>query len=107
MQQSRSLLHRFGALLKTNLFSALDIVIHVHQVADGGNIIGDVGIAVDGVLDGGACHRKVDHIHRLVVVQHGVNQAAGKCITAAYTVQNIKGKQLAFCLLYTSPSPRD
>ena len=85
MQQSRSLLHRFGALLKTNLFSALDIVIHVHQVADGGNIIGDVGIAMDGVLDGGACHRKVDHIHRLVVVQHGVNQAAGKCIAAAYS----------------------
>ena len=26
----------------------------------------------------------------------GVNQAAGKCIAAAYTVQNIKGKQLAF-----------
>ena len=28
----------------------LDIVVHVHQVADGAHIIGDVGIAVDGVL---------------------------------------------------------
>ena len=86
MQQSRSLLHRFGALLKTNLFSALDIVIHVHQVADGGNIIGDVGIAMDGVLDGGACHRKVDHIHRLVIVQHGVNQALREQPESLYVV---------------------
>ena len=46
-------------LLYTSL--PLDIVIHVHQVADGAHIIGDVGIAVDGLLDGTACHRKVDH----------------------------------------------
>ena len=51
----------------------LDIVVHVHQVADGAHIIGDVGIAVDGVLDGAAGHCKVDHIHGLVVVQHGVD----------------------------------
>ena len=94
MQQSRSLPHRFGALLKTNLFSALDIVIHVHQVADGGNIIGDVGIAVDGVLDGAGRHCKVDHIHRLIVVHHGVDQAAGKSVAAADTVQNVEGIEL-------------
>ena len=33
------------------LASALDVVVHVHQVADGADIVGDVGIAVDGVLD--------------------------------------------------------
>jgi len=61
----------------------LDIVIHVHQVADGAHIVGNVGIAVDGVLDGAACHCKVDHVHSLVIVQHGVNQAAGESIAAA------------------------
>ena len=73
----------------------LDIVIHVHQVADGAHIIGNVGIAVDGVLDGAAGYRKVDHIHGLVVVQHGVDQAAGKGIAAAHAIQNVKGVQLA------------
>ena len=74
---------------------ALDVVVHVHEVADGADIVGDVGIAVDGVLDGTACHRKVDHIHGSVVVQHGVDQAAGKGIAAAHAVQNVKGVQLA------------
>ena len=46
--------------------SALDVVVHVHEVADGADIIGDVGIAVDGVLDGAAGHGEVDHIHGLV-----------------------------------------
>ena len=73
----------------------LDIVVHVHQVADGADIIGDVGIAVDGVLDGAACHGKVDHVHSLIVVQHGVDQAAGKGIAAAHAVKDIKGEQLA------------
>ena len=67
----------------------LDIVIHVHQVADGAHIIGDVGIAVDGVLDGAAGHCKVDHIHGLVVVQHGVDEAAGEGIAAAHAVEDI------------------
>ena len=73
----------------------LDIVVHVHQVADGADIVGDVGIAVDGVLDGAACHSKVDHVHSLIVVQHGIDQAAGKGIAAAHAVQNIKGVELA------------
>ena len=72
-----------------------DIVVHVHQVADGAHIIGDVGIAVDGVLDGAAGNCKVDHIHGFVVVQHGVDQAAGKGVTAAHAIQNVKGVQLA------------
>ena len=59
-----------------------DIVVHVHQV-------------VDGVLDGAAGHCKVDHIHSFVVVQHGVDQAAGKGVAAAHAVQNVKGVQLA------------
>ena len=106
----------------------LDVVVHVHQVADGADIIGDVGIAVDGVLDGAACHGKVDHVHGAVVVEHSVDQAAGKGIAAAHAIQNVKGIELALkgvavvphkgleavlaaavgiCLLYTSPSPRD
>ena len=51
--------------------------------------------AVDGMLDGAACHGKVDHIHSLIVVQHSVDQAAGKGIAAAHAVQNIKGVELA------------
>ena len=47
------------------------------------------------MLDGAACHCKVDHIHGFVVVQHGVDQAAGKGIAAAHAVQNVKGVQLA------------
>ena len=75
--------------------STLDVVVHVHQVADGAYFVGDVGIAVDGVLDGAAGHGKVDHIHGLVVVQHGVDEAAGEGITAAHAVEDIKGEQLA------------
>ena len=73
----------------------LDVVVHVHQVADGADIVGDVGIAVDGVLDGAACYGKVDHIHSLIVVQHGIDQTAGKGIAAAHAVKDIKGEQLA------------
>ena len=69
----------------------LDIVVHIHQIADALHIVGDVGIAVDGVLDGAAGHGKVDHIHGLVVVQHGVDEAAGEGITAAHAVEDIKG----------------
>ena len=50
---------------------------------------------MDGVLDGAAGHGKVDHVHSLIVVQHGVDQAAGKGIAAAHAVQNIKGVELA------------
>ena len=75
--------------------STLDVVVHVHQVTDGAYIVGDVGIAVDGVLDGAAGHGKVDHIHGLVVVQHGVDEAVGEGITTAHAVQNVKGVQLA------------
>ena len=75
--------------------STLDVVVHVHQVADGAYFVGDVGIAVDGVLDGAAGNGKVDHIHGLVVVQHGVDEAVGEGITTAHAVQNVKGVQLA------------
>ncbi len=74
---------------------ALDVVVHVHQVADGAYIVGDVGIAVDGVLDGAAGHGKVDHIHGLVVVEHGVDEAAGKSVAAAHAVEDVEGEQLA------------
>ena len=47
------------------------------------------------MLDGAAGHGKVDHIHGLVVVQHGVDEAAGEGITTAHAVQNVKGVQLA------------
>ncbi len=72
----------------------LDIVVHIHQIADALHVVGDVGIAVDGVLDGAGRDREVDHIHRLIVVHHGVDQAAGKGIAAADTIQNIKGIEL-------------
>ena len=85
--------HPAGALFLEKL--PLDVVIHVHQVADAAHIVGDVGVAVDGVLDGTACNGEVDHIHGFVVVQHGVDQAAGKGIAAADTVEDVKGEQLA------------
>ena len=68
---------------------ALDVVVHVHQVADGADIVGDVGIAVDGVFDGAACHRKVYHVHGLVVVEHGVDEAAGESVAAAHAVEDV------------------
>ena len=77
------------------MLSALDVVVHVHQVADGADIVGDVGIAVDGVLDGAACHRKVYHVHGLVVVEHGVDEAAGEGVAAAHAVEDVEGEQLA------------
>ena len=64
-------------------------------MADAFCIIGDIGIAADGVLDGAAGYGKVDHVHGFEIVHHGVDQAAGKGITAAYTVQNIEGEHLA------------
>ena len=75
--------------------STLDVVVHVHQVTDGAYIVGDVGIAVDGVLDGAACHRKVYHVHGLVVVEHGVDEAAGEGVAAAHAVEDVEGEQLA------------
>ena len=44
---------------------------------------------MDGVLDGAAGHGKVDHIHGLVVVQHGVDEAAGEGIAAAHAVEDL------------------
>ena len=82
--------------------STLDVVVHVHQVADGAYIVGDVGIAVDGVLDGAAGHGKVDHIHGLVVVQHGVDEAAGEGITAAHAVEDITSVQLKQCFVLSA-----
>ena len=73
----------------------LNIVIHVHQVSDALYIIGDIGITVDRMLDGAAGHCKVDHIHRTVVVDHGINQSAGECIAAAYPLQEVERKQPA------------
>ena len=47
------------------------------------------------MLDGAAGHRKVDDVHGLVVVQHGVDQAAGESVAAAHAVQDVEGEQLA------------
>ena len=50
---------------------------------------------MDGVLDDAACYGKVDHIHGLVVVEHGVDQTAGESVAAAHPVQDGEGEQLA------------
>ena len=46
------------------------------------------------MLDGTGRHCKVDHIHRLVIVHHGVDQAAGKGIAAAHAVEDVEGEKL-------------
>ena len=76
--------------------STLDIEIHVHDGLDGLGIIGDVGVAVNGVLDDGAGHSEVDHIHGLVVSHHGIDQTGGKGVAAADTVENVEGEERAF-----------
>ena len=43
--------------------SPFDVEVLVHDLLDGTGIVGDVGITVDGVLDDGAGHCKVHHIH--------------------------------------------
>ena len=83
-----------AAPLETDL--PFDVVTHVHQVADALDIVGNVGVAVDGVLDDAGRHRKVDHIHGAVAVHHGVDQAAGKGVAAAHAVQHVEGVQAAF-----------
>ena len=55
--------------------SALDVVVHVHQVADALRVVGDVAVAVDGVLDGAAGHGEVDPVHGLVILHHGIFEA--------------------------------
>ena len=55
------------------LFLPLDIIIHIHQIPDAFRIIGDIGVTADGVLDYAAGNGKVDHIHGLVVVHHGID----------------------------------
>ena len=57
---------------------------------------------MDGVLDGAAGHGKVDHIHGLVVVQHGVDEAAGEGITAAQAVEDITSVQLKQCFVLSA-----
>ena len=71
-----------------------NIVVHIHQIADAFHIIRNVGVAVDGVLDGAGCDREVHHIHRPVVMHHRVDQAAGEGVATADTVEDIEGKQL-------------
>ena len=52
---------------------SLDIIIHVHQVLDALHIIRDVGVAVNGVLDYAGGDGKVDHVHRTVMMHHGID----------------------------------
>lgn len=73
-------------LFRSSLFLSLDIIIHIHQVPDGIHVVGDVGVAADGVLDGAAGYGEIDHVHRLIVVHHGVDQAAGKGVAASHPV---------------------
>ena len=58
------------------------------------------------VLDDAGSDGEVEHIHRLVIVQHGVNQAAGKRVAAAYAIQNREGEQLAFKRVTLVPHKR-
>ena len=73
----------------------LDVVIHIHQVADRVRVVGDIGVAADRVLDHAAGHREIDHVHGLVVVDHGVDQAAGEGVAAADPVEDIEGEHFA------------
>lgn len=52
---------------------SFDVIIHVHQVADCFCIIRNVSIAMNGVLDHAAGNGKIDHIHRIVVIHHGID----------------------------------
>ena len=72
----------------------LDIEIHIHDFLDGLGIVGDIGVAVDGVLDDRGSHCEVHHIHGLIAPHHGVDQAGSEGITAAHTVQNVEGEEL-------------
>ena len=76
--------------------STLDIKILVHDLLDGLVIVGDVGVAVDGVLDDRGGHGEVDQVHGLVAPDHGVDQAGGKGIAAAHTIQDVEGEELGF-----------
>ena len=77
-------------------YLSLNIVIHIHKIAYALYIVGNVSVAVYGVLDSAGGYRKIHHIHRLEIIHHGVYQAAGKSVAAAYTVENVKGEQPAF-----------
>ena len=76
--------------------SALDVEIHVHDFPDGPRVVCDVGVTMDGVLDDGAGHGEVYHFHGLILAHHGIDQTGGKGIAAAYTVEDVEGKELAF-----------
>ena len=76
--------------------STLDIKILVHDLLDGLVIVGDVGVAVDGVLDDGGGHGEVDEVHGLVAPDHGVDQTGGEGIAAAHAVQDVEGEELGF-----------
>ena len=74
--------------------SAFDVVIHVHEVVDAGGVVGNIGVTPDGVLQNTAGHGEVDHVHGLVVMNHGVDQAAGKGVAAADPVENVEREEL-------------
>ena len=71
---------------------SFDIVIHIHKIADGCGIISNIAVSMNRMLDYTAGNSEVNHVHWFVIVHHGINQAAGKCISATDTVQNGKGK---------------
>ena len=52
---------------------SFNIVIHIHQITDTLGVIGNVGIAVNSMLNHTAGYRKVNHIHRLIIMHIGVN----------------------------------
>lgn len=88
-------LKSFSKLYWKNPILPLNIVIHIHQIADAFHIVRNIRVAADGMLNHAACHRKVDHIHRSVIMHHRINQSARKGVAAADTVENIKGKEFA------------
>ena len=51
---------------------------------------------MDGVLDHAGCDGEIEHVHGLVIVQHGVDEAAGEGVAAADAVQDVEGEQPAF-----------
>ena len=55
-----------------------------------------MGVPVDGVLDHAVRDGEIEHVHGLVIVQHGVDEAAGEGIAAADAVQDVEGEEPAF-----------
>lgn len=67
-----------------------DIIIHIHQIFNCLFIIRDITVSMDRMLDHTARNTKVHRIFRRIVLHHSIDQPAGKCVTAAHTVQNMK-----------------